>query len=135
MPAPVIPDDVLRLLNTELQGYAQLETLLSLSARPDRGWTVAELSSELGVGEEEVEQALSGLVKCELARGPGKGGTYQYETRDDARARTVAALREFYQHHPIEVVRIMNRNAIERVRNSATRAFADAFLLGKKNDG
>lgn len=135
MPDPVIPDDVLRLLREDLHGYAALETLILISSEPHRDWTAAQISADLRIAEVDVEQALGELVSCDLAVGPDARGSFNYRIRDDTRAHAVKALRRVYDEHRIEIVRAMNRNAIERVRNSAARAFADAFVLGRKKDG
>ena len=56
----------------------------------------------------------------------------------DALDEAIGNLAESYDENRLEVINLMNTNAIERVRTSAMRAFANSFLLGgggKKNDG
>jgi hypothetical protein len=40
-----------------------------------------------------------------------------------------------YGEHRLEVMRLLSAHALERIRNSAARAFADAFVIGRKKDG
>jgi hypothetical protein len=48
----------------------------------------------------------------------------------------VKDLAEAYGARRLEVMRALSKNAVERVRTSAIRMFADAFLIGrKKKDG
>jgi hypothetical protein len=136
MPEAVISDDVLRLLREELHGYAALETLILLSSQPNHTWRASQIAAELKIVEAEVEQALRELMSCGMASEHALRGSFAYQTGNEARERAVKELRRAYEENRMELVRIMSRNAIERVRSSAARAFADAFVLGKKkNDG
>ena len=45
------------------------------------------------------------------------------------------ALREACERHRLQVMNLMSVYAVQRLRTSALRAFASAFLLGKKRDG
>jgi hypothetical protein len=39
------------------------------------------------------------------------------------------------ERDPLRVFEVMNRQALERLRDSAARTFASAFVLGRKKDG
>jgi hypothetical protein len=47
---------------------------------------------------------------------------------------TIARLATVYAARPIEIIRLMTSNAIERVRTAALRTFVDAFVLRKDKD-
>jgi len=57
-----------------------------------------------------------------------------YALAPPPRGETLARLVEVYEEQPIEIIKLMSTNAIERVRTAALRAFADAFVLHKGKD-
>jgi hypothetical protein len=85
-----------------------------------------------------VEAALQHLLDVRLASVETSAGVrvfrYGHERTDvDA---TVGALVRAYDQNRLEIVKLMNANAIQRLRNAALKTFADAFILGgKKKDG
>jgi hypothetical protein len=66
-----------------------------------------------------------------------RDASVRYQPRDAARANTVAQLAAAYgDERRLQIMKQMNTNAMQRLRNNAARIFADAFVVGKvKNDG
>ena len=77
---------------------------------------------------------------CCCPRAPFGGGAREREfipgraSFPSPRGETLARLVEVYEEQPIEIIKLMSANAIERVRTAALRAFADAFVLHKGKD-
>ena len=134
--APALPADVQGLLN-RVDSYEQLEALLFLRSRPSQALTAKEVAAELGASPDEVERALMRLHAMGLlATAVGEmRAHYRFEPADAGSREAVDHLAEAYSESRLEVMRTMTANAIDRLRTDAVRAFADAFVLGRKKDG
>lgn len=138
----MISEDVKALLRDHIESFEQLEILLLLHRRPGDTWTPDSVARELSMNmdPDDAEAALDDLYRRSLAyvRGDGAERLYQYRQGAPNLEATIHALSEGYEEHRLEVIKLMNKNAIERVRTSAMRTFADAFFVGgggKKKDG
>lgn len=126
--------EVLRLLYEHVKSYEQLEALLLLHAAPAREWTAMEVAAGLRIDAASADAALTALSAQRLLvlqEGPAPQ-RYRYAPADSAQAVGVDRLARAYVERRLEVVRQMSANAIARLRSSAARTFADAFLLGNK---
>lgn len=136
MPESVIPENVRRLLNERVHGYAAIEALLLLSSDPERVWTAPEIAAELKIANADADEALRALVLGELASETDEGeDSFIFRASVPGLADAVNDLGLAYSQNRVQIMRLMSTNAIERVRTSAARAFADAFVFGKKKDG
>lgn len=125
--------EVRRLLFERIASYEQLEALLLLRADGARFSSVPELVAILRIDETSVVAALEALEAHRLLEKRTAPVSYRYAPADAATAGLVDRLARLYVEQRLEVIRQMSTNAIERVRSSAARAFADAFLLrGRK---
>jgi hypothetical protein len=136
----MISEDVKALLRDHIESFEQLEILLLLHRRRGDTWTPDSAASELNLDPDAAATALEDLCRGGIAEVSGEGGArrYQYRQGTPTMEATIHALAEGYDEHRLEVIKLMNKNAIERVRTSAMRAFADAFFVGgggKKSDG
>jgi hypothetical protein len=129
-------DSVRALLRDHIESYEQLEMLLLLRGRPNGTWNLGELAERLHAPSEELEQGLRGLeaAGCIAQRTPG-GDVFRYAPRDALQAAAIDRLAAAYEERPLAIIKLMNANAIERVRTAAISTFADAFVLGRKKDG
>jgi hypothetical protein len=116
------------LLADYVDGFQELELLVVLA---ERGGTapLAELAGQARSTPEELATALQRLRAAGLVAADGPGGAPRIAV-DDPRLPELVAL---YRRDPVIVLRMLNSLAIERVRLGATRAFADAFLIRRKN--
>jgi len=138
----MIPEDVKGLLRDYIESFEQLEILLLLHRRRDDTWTPDSVASALSMNmdPDDAEAALQDLCRRSLVdvRVDGAEQCYRYRQSAPGLEATIHALSEGYEEHRLEVIKLMNKNAIERVRTSAIRTFADAFFVGgggKKKDG
>jgi hypothetical protein len=128
------------LLRDHIESFEQLEILLLLHRRGGDTWVADAITDELKVDSDSVSEALGHLCRGHLVtvRGEGRGRIFQYGPEDPAMDAAVRDLAQAYAENRLDVMNLMNANALERVRTSALRAFANSFLLGgggKKNDG
>lgn len=126
--------DVRRLLFERVTSYEQLEALLLLHASPAQDWTARDVAAALRIDVGNATAALTALAAQRLLE-PSSGQPpqrHRYAPADSALATCTDKLARAYAESRLEVVKQMSINAIERVRSSAARTFADAFLLGHK---
>lgn len=133
----MISDDVNTLLRDCIESFEQLEVLLLLHRTPGETWSpdAVATATTLKLSSDVADDALAHLRRWKLIDGEARVYRYDPANRLDATVRALAAV---YEEDRLEVMKIMNQNAIERVRTSALRAFADSFFVGKggkKSDG
>jgi hypothetical protein len=128
-----IPPDVVRLLRDHVKAYEELEVLL-LFAREAGDWTPEAVATELRMPTENVHAAIDALgaggllLRADDAQG-------ERVRRHPGSAPLLLRLQHAYDDDRIELMALMTRHALERVRTAALRAFASAFELRRKHDG
>lgn len=131
MAAADIPADVQAFLRDHIHSYEQLEAAVLLHRDAERGWTDESLAAALRIGSESAAEALGALANAGIVeRGDAPGAASQYRA-DRAWVPIVARVAGLYETHRLEVIKLMNDNAVRRVRSNAMRAFADAFIFRK----
>lgn len=130
-----IGDDVFRFLAEVIESYEQLEVLLLLRERAADKWTRERIGEHLGLDSDSIARGVAQLVLHDLLE--QRDSTVRYRPRSTARAETVGRLAAAYgDERRVQIMRAMNANAMQRLRNNAARVFADAFVVGKdKKDG
>jgi DNA-binding IclR family transcriptional regulator len=134
--AEPIPSDLLELLRQRVGSLEELEVLLLLQRTRERRWEVFEITRELGLPDGIVDTTLVALRSQGFVASEGPGGReWNYQPRTAELAALVERLAAVYVERRLEVMRLLSAWALERVRDSAARAFADAFVLRRKKDG
>jgi hypothetical protein len=125
-----------RLLFEQIASYEELEALLLLHKDAACTWTVDEVAERLRIDAARAATALAALrAQRLLEQHSGPAVRYRYSTPDAGLADAVDRLARLYDEQRLEIIRQMSANAIERLRSSAARTFADAFLLrGGRHD-
>lgn len=118
---PISEDDVRAFLFAHAATYDDLATLLCLLRRAKSELQPAEIASELRMPVDVCQLALEKLCASRLAA--RTGDRYKYSPADEALARGVVAVDCLYHRSHVAVIRMMNENAVRRVRSSVTRAF------------
>jgi hypothetical protein len=121
-----IPPAVEAFLHDRVESIEHLEIVVLLHGAPDRVFSPEEIARKVSVPEAIREAALASLVDKGLAVREGGGYRAAGGTAESA------WLASSYSEHAVAVVRLMCSQAIDRVRSSAARTFADAFVLGRK---
>ncbi len=133
-----IPPDVLALLRERLSGLDDLEVLLFVRRGASERRTLEVISAKIRLPEASIQEAVDRLCAAGLLamHDTGEGG-FSYRPETPALDATVKALADYYEQRPADVMRILNRLAIDRIRSGAAKAFADAFVIGngRKKDG
>jgi hypothetical protein len=132
-----IPADILDLLRHRVSSLEELEILLLLRRTSGRAWEVFEIARELGLTDSIVENTLAALRSAGFfaVAGSGPNLVWRYAPASAESSALLDRLAQVYDDRRLEVMRLLSTQALERVRTSAVRAFADAFVIGRKRDG
>lgn len=121
-------------LRDYIDSFESLEVLLLLR-RERTACTAEELCRRLKTRAPLIDDALTSLVRTRLVNTDQNVLTlYTYADEDSARDAIVGSLERIYRDEPIQIIQLMSTNAIERLRTSTIRAFADAFVVRKDKD-
>jgi DNA-binding MarR family transcriptional regulator len=132
-----LPDDVHAFLRHRVETFEQLESLLLLWRERDHGWTVEQLATRTKLRPSAVSTALDELIQMGLVERYGEEAAryYRFSETSPATESTLEHLQHAYADDTLAVIKLMNKNAIERLRTSAIRTFAEAFVVSRKKDG
>ena len=125
-------------LRATLGSYEELQLLLHAQRHPGP-WSVPEAARTLHLEEPALTEALGCLVRAgfvvTVGDGLPEGRRFTYRPASRALGELTERLAEAVERDPLHIYETMNRHALERLRDSAARTFASAFVLGRKKDG
>lgn len=123
MPESADTQAVKRLLTDVIDSFEKLEIVLHVYRLGFQVAPAPELAKTVSLPIDEVEQSLEALRAAQALdpAGPWRSA--------------LDALVKMYDDDRIEVLNLMTRTALERVRKEAARVFADAFVLRPKKKG
>jgi hypothetical protein len=133
MSAQEVPADVAELLRTHIESYEALEAVLLLSGRPEEAWNSVDLGAELGMTAAVAAATLDGLMKAGLVSRESSTSGPCFRAHADERP-LLDRLQVAYRDHRVQLMSLMTANALDRVRMSALRAFAKAFVVRNRHD-
>ncbi len=117
-----------------VENYEQLEVLLLLCRKRDAGWTPQTVGESLRISTLVAAKALDDLCRGRLVDrlDVGRGSSYIFRPASTRMASAVELLLRSYDDNPLDIIHLMNSNALGRVRSAAARTFADAFIIEPK---
>jgi DNA-binding IclR family transcriptional regulator len=122
-----------KLLDTQVESFEKLELLMFLRRTPG-GSTPAEVARALDLGTDEVRASIAALAAGGLiARAPD--GRVSLAPRTPEHQAAMDELARLYDEDKIAIVKAIAETAMDRLRNLAGRAFAEAFVIRKKPGG
>jgi hypothetical protein len=118
------------LLANRVDSFEKLEIIIALH-RARSTMSITDLVRDLKLSHDIVLQAVADLREVSLVD-VSVGGDVQLlpPTSDDRAA--VADLVRLYETDRLAIIKKLSEVALDRIRNMASRAFADAFVLRKK---
>jgi hypothetical protein len=120
-----IPPDVRDFVRREIKSLFQLEVLLLLHRKPERTWTLKEISQELGIDPEITETQVTRLEELGLIQIAQTTPTsYVYGPQDQNDAITIDRLAKAYDQQRVGVFSLILSESNNRIRR-----FAEAFRL------
>lgn len=134
MRAPLrISDGLRRLLETRLDSFEKLEVVVRLRRTSDGRQRLAELASQLQVGEHVLRRLIVDLQRTatiELA--PDDTVCLRLDASDGELISEAAGL---YAKSRSDLIALYASVALDRIRSMEARNFADAFRFRKKKEG
>lgn len=127
---PDLPRPVHELLSTRIDSFEKLELVATLAQAPRSTQSVDELARALKLTRDEVRQIAMDLRDASLVQLTSNGEVQLLPptSRDHA---AVQDLINLYRDDRFTVVKTMGEISLARIRNLASRAFADAFIIGR----
>jgi hypothetical protein len=112
-----------RLFDEVVDSFEKLEIVVHMHRLGFAATPAAEIAKTLSLPANDVDRALQDLDRERVLErnGPWRAA--------------VDALVHMYDNDRIEVMNLMTKTALERVRKQAARVFADAFVLRPKKKG
>jgi AraC-like DNA-binding protein len=123
-----LPQDVHQFLYQHIESVEQLEVLILLLERPERGWSPDEVARELYSHPASIARRLAMLLGQGLLR-EIEPGCYQYAPRTGDLHATTIRVAAMYRERRVAVVTLIASKPIENVR-----AFSDAFRLRRNKE-
>lgn len=120
-------------LSEHVHTFEQLEVLLFMHRRAARYWSASEVANELALTSDLTPPILERLAERGLLkRDPARAGWYRFEPIGPSLQRQIEALVRTERDNRLLIVKAMSANALERLRSSALRTFAEAFRFRDK---
>lgn len=118
-------------LRDHVGSYEELEALVFLARRRRRSWTAGDVGVGARLPTLIAVKALDDLRHAGLVDEVREGRRigYTYWPATPALAQCAEHFVAVYEANPVDIIQLMSANALDRVRSSAARAFADAFVL------
>jgi trehalose 6-phosphate phosphatase len=125
-----IPGEALALLDECVQSFEHLEALLLLHQAPLREWTADEVADALESAT-DLTAVLEHLAQAQLVavRRDDLAPVFFYGPATSELADAVECLANTYERSRTAIIRRMNANVIDRLRDGAARVFAESFVV------
>jgi len=136
-----LPFHVLDLLQHRIFGVEELEALLLVRSDATARWTASAVAARLERPESWSSPALEGLCAAELlvGEGPEERRRYAYRPATPELDASVTLLASLYEERRVDVLRVLNDKAVERIRIAAAKTFSAALedkrKRGRKRNG
>lgn len=131
-PNNLLSDRVRRLLHGPIGSFEKLEVVIALHARGSEPVPPDELESLVGTPMHVLGPALDELVADGLVERRADGAARISPASDHG---ALDELADAWSNARVAVLGVMTAQAVERIRASAARAFADAFKIdGRRKD-
>jgi hypothetical protein len=122
-----IPPEVRRFLSRYIQSVEQLEVLLLVASKGDKGWTVGEVYNVIRSSESSVRQRLESFAADGLLTvSAGPPTTYAFAPSDGEVRTAIAKTASVYQSLRVRIVEAIFKSDLDPVQG-----FAEAFRFRK----
>jgi hypothetical protein len=114
-------------LRERVETYDQLAALLWFSEGSSEPRSARDTASALGMPEAAADDALKRLASAGLLRRVSGSARFRYEPARPELDGVVRRLGVLHREHRVEVIRLMNRASVARLRESVLRTFSPHF--------
>jgi hypothetical protein len=123
-----------KLLDTQVESFEKLELLMLLRRAPSGSVATGEIALALNLGSDEVRAIVAALSAGGLIARAADGALSLAPQKPEDQV-VVDELARVYEEDKIALVTAIAEIAMDRLRNLAGRAFADAFVIRKNKKG
>jgi hypothetical protein len=130
--------DLESFLRDYVESYEELKVLICLGTARESWRTIESIASDCRVDEEAILAALERLARGGVLARRDAPSALEFRLHDDFQSRgdLLDRLAVEYRQNSLRLIEIMTKSAIDRVRASALRTFADSFRIrGPRDDG
>ena len=121
------------LLATRIDSFEKLELIIALHGEPRATSTFDQMCERLGVARHLLREAAVSLNADSLVQ-MTSGGELQLLPPTDRDREAIGELVALYSDDRMAVVKALGEIALDRIRNMASKVFADAFVIRKNKD-
>jgi hypothetical protein len=125
-PPTEIPARVRRFLEENIDTVPQLETLLMMHEKPDRGWLIADVASHNYINEARAAETLNALQRRGLVIAEESSPRFRFNAANEEVRALVAELALSYQRKLSAVTELIHAKP-----SASVKEFARAFDLKK----
>lgn len=120
------------LLERRIDSFEKFEVVRRVWLRRDEAVTAATIADDLQLPATELTSTLVDLASHGLV--VREEGDRFRAAVSGADAPTIEAMLELYARDPLTMLRILNEQALRRLRGLTARKFSDAFILSRKKE-
>lgn len=125
MPAGEISKEIAQFIHERINSVEQLEVLLFLRGKPEKGWSAAEVSQELYIQPESAANRLADLHAGGLLEvDPTTNHLYRYKPVTATLDNVVGGLADAYRVRRVSVINLIFSKPLDHIR-----VFSDAFRI------
>lgn len=129
MSQDVLPQHVLNFVRDYIESVEQLEILLLLFHRQDRGWTEEEVAKELRCSQLSAGKRLAQFAQKHILIFDQSLKSYRYSSAEETITTPISALAAAYQVRRVAIIDLIFSKPIDKIQ-----VFADAFKLREDKD-
>lgn len=118
-----LPQDVRIFLETSIDSIEQLQVLLLLFSKPERQWTIAEITTELRSATSSIEKRIQDLYGRNILV-KSADSFHKYRSTSPEVQALIAGVAEHNHLRPYQVI-----DAIYSTSSKSIQAFADSFKV------
>jgi len=122
---------LLALIDDRVNSFDKLELVITLHRAPEMRASVRDLAAALNLDRDEIRVAAGELAAVRLVA-IDAAGDVRLVLRTPADEAAIRELVSVYQTDKVALVQRIANSAMNRLRNLAGRAFAEAFVIRKK---
>jgi hypothetical protein len=130
-----IDEEVQAFLRQTVESHEHLEVLFLLRSHRDEHWSPEAVAEKLHIPPGAAAEAIDHLGRKGLvSAGGGSKPGFRYRPANESLDSSVDRLAQAYDKNRLGVIRRINADAIDRVRNAAIQTFVTGFRSRGENE-
>lgn len=130
----VLSSSLRELLDAHVDSFEKLEVVMAMRRAPGQRCTMQQLTASHEIDRDDLRTVVGQLCASGIAREPAPG-ELALDPRTPELRGALDELEALYDGDRLALVKTIAESAMNRLRNLAGRAFAEAFVIRKKPGG